>query len=713
MMKKLWCAIKADCKTENSDFKFIFFKCIIIGLLIFISLWVHFFTWLALAAIILFSLTQWNGRAVYYAIFSFCFMDIFKVPNRGVMLYIIVLAFIVMLLGVKFFIEVMNKTKSINWSLTIVCVLTIIMFFAPFGFKRLDMVLALVGGLGFVYVWYVFRKDISLKEVAFIFLLGMLFSFQFGLFHGVSTYLQDSIPLLWGNRYSGAFWNPNQLAIYSVFGISLYYFLFLNRNIKPVFYPAFAFFALCALLSLSKAGLIMNVLLFIMFTAMLLVTLKKKSLVPLGKCAVIIIVIILCCFPQSKLLFDRIISPFQTNDNSGIVNNNSNNESHNDGWIADLTTDRDIIWESYGSAIFSSIKTIIFGHGADAPCPNGGTGAHNWYLQFWFHYGLVGFCMLGAIVFCIIGRNGFKKLNWHALLCVVALFGYMFAESIFKTFLGFAAVLLLPALFYKNTEFVEKIDIYSANAKNQIPKIIHYIWLGGNPLPKVVEKCIKSWQEVLPNYEIKRWDESNVNIESSSQYLKEAYASRKYAFAADALRFEILYKEGGVYLDTDVLVIKSLDKFLHHKIFMGFETKTGVNPGLIMGAEKNSPLMKEMFEQYKTKKFKKEDGSLDLTTIVRITTDELIKKGLKLNNEFQVVDDSAIYPTEYFSPLNLITSRTETTANTHTVHLCAATWYGKKKKAIRLIKNTANFFTNGWFGVVAYKLRDRKIRKAQ
>ena len=103
-----------------------------------------------------------------------------------------------------------------------------------------------------------------------------------------------------------------------------------------------------------------------------------------------------------------------------------------------------------------------------------------------------------------------------------------------------------------------------------IPKIIHYIWLGGKPLPKIAEKCIASWKKYCPDYEIKRWDETNLNI-SQYQYAQDAYDAKKYAFASDVMRFDVLYKYGGVYVDIDVEILKPIDDLLDTSSFTGFE----------------------------------------------------------------------------------------------------------------------------------------------
>lgn len=105
-----------------------------------------------------------------------------------------------------------------------------------------------------------------------------------------------------------------------------------------------------------------------------------------------------------------------------------------------------------------------------------------------------------------------------------------------------------------------------------IPKIIHYIWFGGNPLPELAVKCIESWKKYCPDYEIMIWDERNFDV-SVCAYTKEAYDAKKWAFVSDYVRLKALYEYGGIYMDTDVELVKSLDGFLHEKAFSGFETK--------------------------------------------------------------------------------------------------------------------------------------------
>ena len=102
-----------------------------------------------------------------------------------------------------------------------------------------------------------------------------------------------------------------------------------------------------------------------------------------------------------------------------------------------------------------------------------------------------------------------------------------------------------------------------------IPKVIHYVWLGGKELPPIAKKCIASWQKYCPDYEIKRWDETNLDLDKY-QFVKDAMKAKKYAFASDVFRTDIIHKHGGIYLDIDVELVKPIDELLSLDCFMGF-----------------------------------------------------------------------------------------------------------------------------------------------
>ena len=135
-----------------------------------------------------------------------------------------------------------------------------------------------------------------------------------------------------------------------------------------------------------------------------------------------------------------------------------------------------------------------------------------------------------------------------------------------------------------------------------IPKIIHYCWFGNNPKPDIVKRCIASWKKYCQGWQIKEWNESNFNIESMV-YIKEAYDYKKYAFVSDVARLQIIYQEGGIYLDTDVELLGSIDHLLENDAFFAFESNRNVNTGLGFGAIENHEAIKKMLEYYKGRHF--------------------------------------------------------------------------------------------------------------
>ncbi len=235
-----------------------------------------------------------------------------------------------------------------------------------------------------------------------------------------------------------------------------------------------------------------------------------------------------------------------------------------------------------------------------------------------------------------------------------------------------------------------------------IPKTIHYCWFGGKPLPRSAEKCIASWKKFLPEYKIVRWDESNFDI-NAIPYTREAYAAGKYAFVSDYARFWILYHNGGVYFDTDVEVIKNMDDILARGDFLGVESKMPrmitVNPGLGFAASRGSVLLEELLDLYRNLHFLNADGTPCLKNIVEITTEQLLKHGLKNTPEVQECCGFTIYPKDYFCPIDYNTRTLIITENTRTIHHYAESWVPRSarfKNALRRIfgKRFITFLVN-------------------
>lgn len=207
---------------------------------------------------------------------------------------------------------------------------------------------------------------------------------------------------------------------------------------------------------------------------------------------------------------------------------------------------------------------------------------------------------------------------------------------------------------------------------NNIPKTIHYCWFGGNPLPELAQKCISSWEKYCPDYEIVRWDESNFDV-NCCDYVKEAYEAKKWAFVSDVARLNALVRHGGIYMDTDVEVLRPIDEFLQYDAFSGFERSDAIPTGL-MASKANHPLFEELLNEYNNKHFIKEDGTYDLTTNVKYITDTCLKHGLQLNNTFQTVYGFTLFPHDYFCPVNSKTGKIELTDNSYTIHHFAGSW---------------------------------------
>ena len=207
-----------------------------------------------------------------------------------------------------------------------------------------------------------------------------------------------------------------------------------------------------------------------------------------------------------------------------------------------------------------------------------------------------------------------------------------------------------------------------------IPKIIHYCWFGGKPKPKLAEKCIRSWKKYCPDYEIIEWNENNFDVAAAPLYVRQAYETGRWAFVTDYVRLKAMVEMGGIYMDTDVEVIKPLDPYLKHKGFAGFEHPQRIQTGLL-ACEKGFPLFQEFIAYYDTAAFFRNDGSQNTTTNVQVLTRLCEKYGLRLDGSRQTVQDFEVYPTEYFCPVDFDTEKLCKSKNTVVIHWFAASWH--------------------------------------
>lgn len=216
-----------------------------------------------------------------------------------------------------------------------------------------------------------------------------------------------------------------------------------------------------------------------------------------------------------------------------------------------------------------------------------------------------------------------------------------------------------------------------------IPKIIHYCWFGGRPLHELAERCIASWKEFCPDYEIRRWDENNTDL-NENDYIREAYENKKWAFITDYVRLKVLYEIGGIYMDTDVQVCKSLDPFLSETAFSGFENEQQIPTG-IMASEAGHPFFKELLDYYTERHFVKEDGTFDQTTNVVTITEIGTRNGFIPNDKKQTVCGMTFYPHDVFCPKSHVTGEIHSTENTVCIHHFDGSWKtGEERRNIEL-----------------------------
>lgn len=211
-----------------------------------------------------------------------------------------------------------------------------------------------------------------------------------------------------------------------------------------------------------------------------------------------------------------------------------------------------------------------------------------------------------------------------------------------------------------------------------IPKIIHYCWFGGQPKPELAEKCIRSWKKFCPDFEIREWNEHNFDVTAAPKYVQQAYALKRWAFVSDYVRLKALTELGGVYMDTDVEVVKPLEPYLEHTAFAGFEHPERVQTGLL-ACEKGFPLFLDFMAYYDTASFLQSDGTPDVTTNVQVLTRLCRERGMVCNDSFQQIEGLALYPREIFCPVDFETKKLKKTRKTVTIHWFSGSWHTEEE----------------------------------
>ena len=213
-----------------------------------------------------------------------------------------------------------------------------------------------------------------------------------------------------------------------------------------------------------------------------------------------------------------------------------------------------------------------------------------------------------------------------------------------------------------------------------IPKIIHYCWFGRGEKSKTIKKCLRSWEKKCKDFKTIECNEDNFNIESHP-FVKAAYEDKNWAFVSDYVRLYALNLYGGIYMDTDVQLVKPIDGFLENEAFLGFENKNNVANGLIFGIEKGHWFTQKLLADYDSILYVANDVNFRMkNTNTEIATKILVDMGLKLNNQFQIINGIAVYPSEYFCPLDVNTFLMHKTKNTVSIHWYEGAWTSARYK---------------------------------
>jgi hypothetical protein len=238
-----------------------------------------------------------------------------------------------------------------------------------------------------------------------------------------------------------------------------------------------------------------------------------------------------------------------------------------------------------------------------------------------------------------------------------------------------------------------------------IPKKIHYCWFGRNPKPALFQRCIASWKKYCPDYEIIEWNEENFDL-NCCDYVREAYDAKKWAFVTDYARLKIVHDQGGIYLDTDVELRKSLDPLLENGGFMGFDEKGIVATGLGFGAEAGNEIVGAFLKDYDDLPFVLPDGSFDLTPCPNRNTAVLEHLGMDLKTHDQVFMGMKFLPREYLCPMDYYTGKKTITQNTYSIHHYYSSWTSKVTKRTTRIKRIIGLkWYNKLYGKFLHKFK--------
>ncbi len=228
----------------------------------------------------------------------------------------------------------------------------------------------------------------------------------------------------------------------------------------------------------------------------------------------------------------------------------------------------------------------------------------------------------------------------------------------------------------KNRYYPQKLRIYD---KIAIPKTIHYCWFGRTEIPEQNKVWMASWKKHCPDYEVIEWNEDNYNV-AQNEYMYEAYKAQKWGFVPDYARLDIIYKYGGIYLDTDVEVVKNLDELLYQDAFAGIDDSKRVSLGLGFGARPGFNLIRELMDEYSDRSFYFPDGTINIIAAPTLQVPFFQKLGYVNNGEYQRIGNLSVYPEKVLSGKCNVTGKINPTENTFSIHHYDGSWTSEENR---------------------------------
>lgn len=429
MFKNLLESDSCDFKFKNSEFLSIIIKCSILGLLLFVSIFVKEFVYIALGIALFYIILNSNMRSIYYIFFLLPLMNIFIVEKNEIHLITIVIVFLDLICFIRLINETIKKNKKINYLFLIMSLLTILYFIFPFNIAKIKISLSFLSGYILIFFVINFSEEINYKEVTYIYFLGMLFSIFIGLFIGVSPRLKNLCPIFKAcdlNRFGACYANVNVFAGEILISVSLFMILYLKNEIGYLFFIVYSFLLAMCLLTISKFSLIVFGIIAGIFLILILINKEKSIKEKIIGLTIFILSSLLVILILNKyfVVINKRISEIKTIDSDIKPIESIENGNSTETKLSKFTTGRWDIWKSYLSVSISNLKNLIFGLGVDAPYVNN-EAPHNTIILFIYYFGIIGTLLYCCSYIILLKKERIKNFNFICILSIIPVFAFL------------------------------------------------------------------------------------------------------------------------------------------------------------------------------------------------------------------------------------------------------------------------------------------------